>query len=412
MYTSILSAFAEALGNLRTNFFQTFLSVLGIIIGVAALVAMLAIIDGLEKVAREGVAENSSLESVLVQAKTSREVDGLRVPLDEIATLDRGVVDSMLRALPFPAAGQLYTAGTTLAARLDTTEELAVRYMAASLPFAEEAPDIIHGRPLASSDEVNAEPSVIVNDVLARRLIGPSDSLAFALRKPVNLFGGQVVVAGIYSAGGNDKTMQLIAPLNVLDGLPDAPDASLLALVNFDRVEDVTPGREFMIDWFGERFPEIDEPVVASANLDMVKQLETGFTVFRLVMGFLIGIAVVVGGVGVMNVLLMSITERTAEIGVRKAVGANPRRIMTQFLSESVAVSTIGSFFGLLLGGLGAVAVAAVISFRLDVEFNAVFSLRTLLIVFAVAVVTGIVFGTYPARRASRLDPVAAIQRT
>jgi ABC-type antimicrobial peptide transport system permease subunit len=140
--------------------------------------------------------------------------------------------------------------------------------------------------------------------------------------------------------------------------------------------------------------------------------METGFKVFRLVMAFLIGIAVVVGGVGVMNVLLMSINERTSEIGVRKAVGANRRRIITQFLAESVAISAVGSFFGLLLGVLMAIVSAATIGYILDVEFSPVFRVQTLVVVGLVALITGIVFGTYPARRAAGLDPVRAIQRT
>ncbi|MGB3800480.1 MAG: FtsX-like permease family protein, partial [Lewinella sp.] len=88
------------------------------------------------------------------------------------------------------------------------------------------------------------------------------------------------------------------------------------------------------------------------------------------------------------------------------------RRILTQFLSESVAISTLGSLIGMILGALAALAIAAIISYTLGVEFHAVYTIRTLIIVFAVAVLTGIVFGTYPARRAARLDPVQAIQRS
>ncbi|MGK0334513.1 MAG: putative ABC transport system permease protein, partial [Paraglaciecola sp.] len=137
-----------------------------------------------------------------------------------------------------------------------------------------------------------------------------------------------------------------------------------------------------------------------------------GITVFRWVMGFLIGIAVVVGGVGVMNVLLMSIAERTPEIGVRKAVGANRRTIIKQFLSEAVAISTIGSFFGVLLGMSVALIAAPILNMVVDdLEFRAVFSLNTVIVVSVVAVLIGVVFGTYPAQKAASLDPVEAIRR-
>ena len=412
MLNAIRTAFAEAFQNLRNNFFQTFLSVLGIIIGVAALVAMLAIIDGLEQTARDGIAENSSMESVIVMARTSREVDGVRVPLEQKATLRRTLVDSLLAELPYPVSGQLFIQGTALIAHPDSATEMAMQYTAASLPFTEEPPEPKVGRQLEEADETGPGRAMLVNETLARRILGPRDSLADALGRRLQLFGEEVEIVGVFPTDGNRTVMQAVLPLGVLESLPDAPQQSLTAMVNFERVEDVASGRDIITAWFAARYPGIDEPVQAVANVDLLKQLEMGFAVFRLVMSFLIGIAVVVGGVGVMNVLLMSITERTPEIGVRKAVGAAPRRILTQFLSESVAISTIGSLIGLVVGALAALGIAAIISLYLGVEFSAVYTFRTLAIVFGVAVVTGIVFGTYPARRAARLDPVKAIQRT
>ena len=412
MFNAIRTAFAEAFQNLRNNFFQTFLSVLGIIIGVAALVAMLAIIDGLEQTARDGIAENSSMESVIVQARTTRDVDGVRVALERTATLRRGLVDSLLEELPYPTSGQLFVQGTALITHPDSATEMAMQYTAASLPFTEEPPQPEVGRQLEEADDSGQSRAILVNELLARRIIGPRDSLADALGRRLPLFGGEAEIVGVFPSGGSQNVMQAVLPLGVLESLPDAPQQSLTAMVNFERVEDVAPGRDSITAWFAARFPGINEPVQAIANVDLVKQLEMGFAIFRLVMSFLIGIAVVVGGVGVMNVLLMSIAERTPEIGVRKAVGAAPRRILTQFLSESVAISTLGSLIGLVVGALAALGIAAVISYTLEVEFSAVYTFRTLVIVFGVAVVTGIVFGTYPARRAARLDPVKAIQRT
>ena len=411
MRSAVSAAFAEALQNLRNNFFQTLLSVLGIIIGVAALVAMLSIIDGLESMAREGIAKNSSMESVLVSARTHRRQDGVSVRMERTAVLSRPGLDSMLSGMAYPAAVQMFVGGTTLAERPDSADKVAVQYMAASLPFAEDPPTVAHGRALREADDRDGD-AVLVNDRLARRLAAaPEDAVGKTLR----YFGGEVRVAGVLEAeegAPGPEALQIIMPLGVLERLPDQPQLPLRALVNFERVEDVDEGVAYITDYFAGRYPDIEEPVEAVANLDLVKKMETGFTVFRLVMGFLIGIAVVVGGVGVMNVLLMSINERTAEIGIRKAVGANPRRILTQFLSESVAISTLGSVLGLLLGAVAGLLIAVIISLTLEVDFHAVFTLRTLLVVFGVAVLTGIIFGTYPARRAARLDPVAAIQRS
>ncbi|MGB3800746.1 MAG: ABC transporter permease, partial [Lewinella sp.] len=313
MLTAIRTAFAEAFQNLRNNFFQTLLSVLGIIIGVAALVAMLAIIDGLEQTARDGIAKNSSMETVVVQASTSREVDGIRMPVEHPITLGRGMLDSVLATLPYPSDGQLVTGGSALIKHPDSARELAMRYTAASLPFTEEVPTLSYGRDLRREDESGTILAMVINENLARRIIGPADSLPQALGKHLQLFGGEVEVVGIFPTEGIEPVMESILPLGVLESLPEAPVTPRIAMINFAKVEDVTPGRDSIAAWFAARFPEMEEPVQARANLDLVKQLELGFTIFRLVMSFLIGIAVVVGGVGVMNVLLMSISERTPE---------------------------------------------------------------------------------------------------
>ena len=124
-----------------------------------------------------------------------------------------------------------------------------------------------------------------------------------------------------------------------------------------------------------------------------------------------VGIATLfIGGIGVMNVLLMSITERTREIGIRKATGARRGDIVVQFLAEAVAVSCFGCFVGLALGMGTILAVSPIIRNITEAPFYAAFNWSTVAIVLVVALLIGIIFGTYPAWRASRLVPVDAIR--
>lgn len=125
----------------------------------------------------------------------------------------------------------------------------------------------------------------------------------------------------------------------------------------------------------------------------------------------IVGISIVVGGVGVTNVLLLSVTERTVEIGIRKAMGARRKDIMLQFLSESVTISAFGSILGLILGIVSTFAIVPVIKAFVPVPFEASYIWNTLIIIATIAVLIGIIFGTYPAIRTSRLDPVEAIRR-
>ena len=409
MFATVRTAFVEAFRNLRSNFFQTFLSVLGIIIGVGALVTMLALIDGLEQLARDGIADETSMETVMVRQNAYRRIDGVNVKMDTVADLSGPLLDRMLTALPYPAATQLFVSGTALVDHPDTTDRLALQYVAASLPLVEKIDSVAYGRQLGAADSAAAV--AVVNAPLARRLVGTDGEIREAIGKRIVLSGQSLEIVGV-GKPSEEEVLKALYPLSVFERTAKPGSYAPVGIINFDRIEDVRPGKEFIDEWFAEAFTGIDEPVSVTASLELVEKMELGFSVFRLVMSFLIGIAVVVGGVGVMNVLLMSITERTAEIGVRKAVGANRRRIMTQFLSESVAISVIGSVFGLLLGVVMALLSAAVISYIAQFDFAAVFSAQTLLVVATVAILTGIVFGTYPARRAAGLDPVRAIQRT
>ncbi len=140
------------------------------------------------------------------------------------------------------------------------------------------------------------------------------------------------------------------------------------------------------------------------------KQMARGFLLFKVFMGAIAGISLLVGGIGIMNVLLASVTERTREIGIRKAVGARRRDIVLQFLAESVAITGSGSALGLVFGLLVAFAVTAAMRSTLDVPMHAGVSFSTLAVAALSAIIVWITFGTYPALRAARLSPIDAIR--
>jgi putative ABC transport system permease protein len=132
--------------------------------------------------------------------------------------------------------------------------------------------------------------------------------------------------------------------------------------------------------------------------------------VFKLAMGSITGISILVGGIGIMNILIASVHERTREIGVRRAAGARQRDIFLQFLAESVTIAAAGSMLGVVVGLAGAFGITALIRRMADAPVYAAFDWTTVGIAAIVAVVVGMAFGTYPARFASRLSPIDAIR--
>ena len=401
---TLLSSIALAWVNIKGNFFRTILSILGIVIGVASLVGILSLIDGMEKFAREQISKTTSLNAINIHHELYNKINEVRVKKDSAAVLFMDDLTEMKASIKEETEWFIRTSSNGLVTVDSTT--IGVTALA-TLKNIEPDAVLISGEFFRDEQIISGEIPVIVSEafVSAAKLTQKS-----ALNKSFSFEGKQFKAVGVLKkANERDNALRFFYSIKNL--LPSEwranPPEIYLMVKNVEMVSSVS---QSIKDWIGKKFSGNKNDFSINTNEFRVEQTAKAFLLFRLIMGLIVGISVLVGGIGVMNVLLISVTERTREIGIRKAVGANKKHIVMQFLAESITISTIGSFLGFVLGIVGTATVVPIVKAITKVPFQAAYTWNTFLVITVVAIVIGVVFGTYPALRASRLDPVEAIR--
>ncbi|MEJ2184347.1 MAG: ABC transporter permease [Gemmatimonadota bacterium] len=397
---------AVSLDALRSNPLRTFLSTLGVVIGVAALVAILALGDGLERYGREQIQQTTDLQVISITPSTTESIDGVRVLRPDPAVIQPSDVEALRARLGDNASAALMLLGSERVRFPGDTAPGAVQVMA-MLPAGQGVLPwpLATGRFLRDADVQQNEAVAVASAGLARALASEGES---AVGHQLEAGGRRWRIVG--QLGGDEGARMLYVPLTAWarQRWGQAGRRLPAAIVRARTLEAVPQARVAVDTWAKARFRP--EAVVVSSNRQRASQARQAMLVFKLAMAAIAGISLLVGGIGIMNILLASISERTREIGIRKAAGARPRDILYQFLAESVAIAGLGSVIGVLLGMGGAFVVAAGIRRFTGAPLDAAFTWPSVALAAFAALAVGLAFGTYPARRAARLAPIEALR--
>ncbi len=411
--TALIESAKVGADALRANPLRTLLSTTGVIIGVAALVAAFAITDGVEIWSRALIARESSVQDVSVSAITARTVNGRRVRvhgypvfrLEDGRAAAQEIPNVVDQALTLSGNVGIEFQGHRASALLTASTATLAGF--AGLPIQE-------GRFFTETEVLHRAPVVVLGFELAQELAGARDALWMVGRQVV-ISGQRREIIGIVVSRNTSSVPDLVAfaPLRGGSELFESTVAASppILRVKAHSIEAVDSLRTATLNWLAERYGrDIDKIRVSVAN-QQLENTRQAILLTKLLLGMLVGLILAVGGIGIMNVLLAAVSERTREIGIRKAVGARARDIHMQFLVESVTVTCTGAAVGFVVGLALAFTGTALFRYWLGSGIYPVVRPATAGLAVISSLMVGIGFGTYPARRAARLSPVEAIAR-
>lgn len=404
---NLFQGFLEALDSLTSNKLRSGLTVLGIVIGVGAVIAMLAIGRGAEE-AITGSISDIGTNLLFITRGGSEEIRNPE-PLtlgDANAINDPFIAPSIIGVAPFVSG----TVEVSFAGEGSFTQGLGVTTdydEVRNLTLSE-------GEFIDQSHMLGRSAVVILGPDTAETLFGRSEGLVDEM---IRIEGQPFRVIGVAERkGGSGFTNQddqvyvplTTAQMRLIRRRSDRVDTIIAQAIDGDAV---TRAQEEISSVLRvrHRTPIGEDDFTIFTQQDFLEVARTITSVLTIFLGGIAAISLLVGGIGIMNIMLVSVTERTREIGLRKAIGARKRDIMFQFLAESSLLSLLGGMIGIALG-FGLSTLVGAIATASEVELSPSVSLDAVLLATIFSIAVGLFFGIYPAKRAADLEPVEALR--
>ena len=407
---TVLQSIRIALRSLRVNKLRSALTMLGIIIGVGAVITMVAVGAGASaRVAEQIQSLGSNLIIMLSGSVTS---SGIRLGVGSQQRITEDDATAIAREVPAVQVAAPSVRGTAQIVFGNLNWATVIQGVTADYFEARDWP-VVSGRPLGPEDVEGATKVALMGQTTALNLFGDADPLGQIIRikhVPFTVIGtldrkGQ-------SSWGQDQDDIILIPLStaknkVLGKSNTNPRAVGAISIKIRADEDMGEAEQQIRAVMRQRHrlqPEQDDDFWLRNLSEVLQKQEESSKVMTYLLAAIASVSLLVGGIGIMNIMLVSVTERTREIGLRMAVGARGRDILGQFLIEAVTLSLIGGMIGIAVGLGGAEALSYF------AEWHTLVAPQAIMLAFGFAAAVGVFFGFYPARKAARLNPVEALR--
>ncbi|MBI1831126.1 MAG: ABC transporter permease [Planctomycetes bacterium] len=400
---NLLTAFRIALGALIMHKGRSALTSLGIIIGTGAVISMVSAAGGARAKLDERL-DNVGKTLIIIRAG-ARTQNGTLADIKPLTNEEATILRKQLR----PSTTGIAEVQATVRVVATRTRNCVTMVVGTSPDMKTVRAWVLqHGRFL-TDDDLKKQAAVCVIGQTVREKIFPD--MPDPVGQVIRVDRLQLRVIGVMepkgrSPIGGDQDDQIFLPINTLQRKLVGDESLSMLLTSVDSVEKLEKCKQDITRVLRDK--RRAKPGMEDFDVSSVQEMAEIAVVMTRTMQFLIGIiasiSLVVGGIGIMNIMLVSVTERTREIGIRMAIGATPADILTQFLIEAVLLSLLGGLIGITLGILAAVALAHAASWPIFIDYSMVG------LSFAVSGGVGVFFGYYPALKASRLDPIDALR--
>ena len=385
-----------AMKSIAGNKFRAFLTMLGIIIGVMALVILVSLVNGATGTVTDTIAK---MGSDLITVRISDD-KGKPITLD---TLD-GWMDT-------EGVGLIAPSGTaTATGKYGSTNATFQVYGATPAYEQVNGLKLLLGRFLKASDVDNHTDVCVINEAAAEKLVGYTD----CLNVEISLSGRKFRVVGVLEDDEDSLTAvfgadSLVAyiPYTTLLRLSSTVSSTITSFsVSAAEGSDLAAAESAMRKLLMDRFDEDEDAFTLSSRNIMEDAMNNVTSILTVLLGGIAAISLIVGGIGIMNIMLVSVTERTREIGIRKAIGAGRGAILLQFLLESVVLCMLGCAIGVFASWAVLQVISIVVS-SLGIVFSLEWNVVAIAIGFCFAI--GVIFGLYPANKAAKMAPIDAL---